>query len=85
MILTEKGCWIRAEYDKNSYLLNSRRYAEKTKVGSGAANLRLIVIRKDVHGAEASFCTTNSGDKAPDWANDFVEWYEEGQPEQVLS
>ncbi len=81
----EKGCWIRAEYDKDSHHLSSRRYAEMAKASSVAANLCLIVTGKDVHGSETSFYAQNSGDRAPGWVEKFVEWYERGLPEDDKS
>jgi hypothetical protein len=63
--MVKKGCWVRAEYDKDSQHLHPNRYAEKAEVGSEAANFRLIVTGEDLSGAEMSFYTTNSHPEAP--------------------
>lgn len=75
----KKGCWVRAEYDKDSQQLHPNRYAEEAKVGSAAATFRLIVTGEDLSGVETSFYATNSHHKAPVWVKELVEQYEEAE------
>jgi len=35
--MVKKGCWVRAEYDKDSQHLHPNRYAEKAEVGPSGA------------------------------------------------